>query len=32
VGLAVSVLGAIAIGAFGLYVFQRVERNFADVI
>jgi lipopolysaccharide transport system permease protein len=31
-GLAVSALGAIAITALGLYVFQRVERNFADVI
>ncbi len=32
IGLATSVLGAVAITLFGLWVFQRVERNFADVI
>jgi lipopolysaccharide transport system permease protein len=31
-GLVVSALGAVVIAAVGLYVFQRVERNFADVI
>ena len=32
IGLATSVLGAVAITVFGMWVFQRVERNFADVI
>ena len=31
-GLAVSLVGAVAITLFGMWVFQRVERNFADVI
>ncbi len=31
-GLAVSLVGAVALAALGLFVFQRVERNFADVI
>jgi lipopolysaccharide transport system permease protein len=31
-GLAMAALGALVITAFGMYVFQRVERNFADVI
>lgn len=30
--VAVSALGALVIMACGIYVFQRVERNFADVI
>jgi lipopolysaccharide transport system permease protein len=32
VGLAESILTAIALAVFGMWVFQRVERNFADVI
>jgi lipopolysaccharide transport system permease protein len=31
-GLAASVLVAVALALFGIWVFQRVERNFADVI